>query len=136
MQTVVITGGSAGIGRAVAEIYAGRGCRIGLIARGEERLEDAAAELRSRGAGEVATVSADVAEADEVEAAAERCERELGPIDVWINDAMTTVYAPFVEMSAAEFERVTRVVYLGFVNGTRAALLRMRPRRRGGTPAL
>ncbi|HEX5796659.1 MAG TPA: SDR family oxidoreductase [Geminicoccaceae bacterium] len=131
MQTVVITGGSAGIGRAVAEIYAGRGCRIGLIARGEERLEDAAAELSGRGAAQVATVSADVAEASEVEAAAERLERELGPIDVWINDAMTTVYAPFVEMSAAEFERVTRVVYLGFVNGTRAALLRMRPRRRG-----
>jgi short-subunit dehydrogenase len=131
MQTVVITGGSAGIGRAVAESYAGRGCRIGLIARGEERLEDAAQALRSLGSPKVEVASADVAEAAQVEAAAERFEQELNPIDVWINAAMTTVYSPFIEMSAAEFERVTRVVYLGAVNGTRAALERMRPRRRG-----
>jgi short-subunit dehydrogenase len=131
MQTVVITGGSAGIGRTVAESYARRGCRIGLIARGEERLEDAAQALQGLGSPKVVVASADVAQAAEVEAAADRFEQELGPIDVWINNAMTTVYSPFVEMSAAEFERVTRVVYLGAVNGTRAALARMRPRRRG-----
>jgi len=131
MQTVTITGGSAGIGRAVAEIYARRGCRIGLIARGEEGLEAAAADLRGLGAAQVATASVDVAEASQVEPAAERFEQELGPLDVWVNDAMTTVYAPFIEMEAEEFERVTRVVYLGAVNGTRAALQRMRPRRAG-----
>jgi short-subunit dehydrogenase len=130
MQTVVITGGSAGIGRAVAEHYARRGCRIGLIARGEERLADAAVALRGLGSPAVEVASADVSGSAEVEAAADRFEA-LGPIDVWINAAMTTVYSPFVEMSAAEYERVTRVVYLGAVNGTRAALQRMRPRRRG-----
>jgi short-subunit dehydrogenase len=131
MQTVVITGGSAGIGRAVAESYARRGCRIGLIARGKERLEDAASALHGLGSPEVEIASADVSEAAEIEAAADRFEQALGPIDVWVNAAMTTVYSPFIEMSAAEYERVTRVVYLGAVNGTRAALGRMRPRRRG-----
>jgi short-subunit dehydrogenase len=131
MQTVVITGGSAGIGRAVAEIYARRGCRIGLIARGEERLQDAVLALQDLGSPGVAAAAADVSEAAHLEATADRFEQELGPIEVWINAAMTTVYSPFVEMSAAEFERVTRVVYLGAVNGTRAALERMRPRRRG-----
>ena len=131
MQTVVITGGSAGIGRAVAEIYARRGCRMGLIARGEDRLHAAAETLYERGSSKVEIAPADVAEAPEVEAAADRFEQTLGPIDVWINAAMTTVYSPFIEMSAAEYERVTRVVYLGAVNGTRAALERMRPRRRG-----
>jgi len=109
MQTVVITGGSAGIGRAVAEMYVGRGNRVGLIARGQERLHDAADALYWLGS----------------------CKVEIVPVDVWINAAMTTVYAPFVEMSAAEYERVTQVVYLGTVNGTRAALRRMRSRRHG-----
>jgi short-subunit dehydrogenase len=131
MRTVVITGGSAGIGRAVAEIYARRGWRIGLIARGEERLEAAGQALQNLGAPKVAIISADVAEASAVELAADRFEQELGPIDVWVNDAMTTVYAPFLELSADEFERVTRVVYLGAVNGTRAAMRRMRGRRTG-----
>jgi NAD(P)-dependent dehydrogenase (short-subunit alcohol dehydrogenase family) len=126
MQTVVITGGSAGIGRAVAEIYARRGCQIGLIARGEERLQDAALALQDLGSPGVAAVAADVSEAAQVEAVADRFEQELGPIEVWINAAMTTVYSPFIEMSAAEFERVTRVVYLGAVNGTRTALGRAR----------
>jgi short-subunit dehydrogenase len=131
MQTVVITGGSAGIGRAVAEIYAGRGDQVGLIARGEERLHHAADALYALGSSKVEIVPVDVVEDADVEAAAERFEQTLGPIDVWINAAMSTVYAPFVEMSAAEYERVTRVVYLGAVNGTRAALQRMRRRRRG-----
>ena len=131
MQTVVITGGSAGIGRAVAEIYAGRGDRIGLIARGEERLHEAAEALYELGSPTVESVPAAAAAAAVVGAAADRFEQELGPIDVWINAAMTTVYSPFIAMSAAEFERVTRVVYLGAGNGTRAALERMRPRRRG-----
>jgi short-subunit dehydrogenase len=131
MHTVVITGGSAGVGRAVAEIYARRGCRIGLIARGDERLYEAAEALYELGSPKVEIASADVADAAEVEAAADRFEQALGPIDVWVNAAMTTVYAPFIEMSAAEFERVTRVVYLGAVNGTRTALERMRPRREG-----
>ena len=131
MRTVVITGGSAGIGRAVAEIYARRGWRIGLIARGEERLEAAAQALQNLAAPKVAIISADVAEASEVETAADRFEQELSPIEVWVNDAMTTVYAPFLELSAGEFERVTRVCYLGAVNGTRAALRRMRARRSG-----
>ena len=131
MQTVVITGGSAGIGRAVAEIYAGRGDRVGLIARGEARLHEAADALQALGSSKAEIVPVDVVEDAEVDMAAEHFEQTLGPIDVWINAAMTTVYAPFVEMSAPEYERVTRVVYLGAVNGTRAALQRMRPRQRG-----
>ncbi|MGH6894966.1 MAG: SDR family NAD(P)-dependent oxidoreductase [Geminicoccaceae bacterium] len=131
MQTVVITGGSAGIGIAVAESCAGRGCRIGLIARGEERLEDAGRALRELGSPAVEVASADASEAAEVEAAADRFEQALGRIGVWVNAAMTTVYSPFVDMSAEEYDRVTRVVYLGAVNGTRAALKRTRPRRPG-----
>jgi NAD(P)-dependent dehydrogenase (short-subunit alcohol dehydrogenase family) len=93
MRSVVITGGSAGIGRAVAEIYACRGCRIGLIARGEERLQDAALALQSLGSPGVAA-AADVSEAAEVEAAADRFEHELGPIDVWINAVMMIAPQP------------------------------------------
>jgi short-subunit dehydrogenase len=110
MQSVVITGGSAGAGCAVAEAYAHRGCRIGLIARGRARLEDAASRLQELGAPAVEVASADVAEAAEVEAAADRFEQALGAIDVWVNAVMSTVYAPFVEMSANEYVRVTRVV--------------------------
>ena len=130
-KTVVITGGSAGVGRAVARIFARRGYKVGLIARGEERLEEALGELETMGAAKVHTVSADVADADAVDAAAEEFERELGPIEVWVNDAMLTIYGRFMDVDPAEFDRITDVTYLGQVNGTRAALKRMIPRDRG-----
>ena len=127
-QVVVITGGSAGIGRASARAFAAKGCAIGLIARGVERLDDARAELEARGA-RVHTVVADVADADAIEHAASAIETALGPITVWVNNAMATVYSCIREMEAAELRRVTEVTYLGAVNGTLAALRRMR----GGT---
>jgi short-subunit dehydrogenase len=131
VPTVVVTGGSAGVGRAVAELYAGRGARVGLIARDRERLAAAASALSDLGAAAVSVAAVDVADDEAVVGAAARFTRELGPPDVWVNAAMATVYAPFDRLAAAEFERVTRVVYLGTVNGTRAALGQMRPRGRG-----
>ena len=107
-KVVVITGGSAGVGRAIAREMASRGARIALIARGEDRLAATRDELQSHGA-EVIAISADVADATRVESAAERVERDLGPIDVWINNAMVTVLSPVAEMSAEEYDRVTRV---------------------------
>jgi len=129
-RTVVITGASAGVGRATVREFANRGVKIGLLARGSERLEAAAAEVRAAG-GIALPIRADVAHAEEVEAAAERIERELGTIDVWVNNAMVTVFSPFSELSAEEFHRVTEVTYLGTVYGTMAALKRMLPRDRG-----
>jgi short-subunit dehydrogenase len=110
--------------------FARQGCSVGLIARGTEGLEAAAAEVRREGMRAVA-VPADVADADAVERAADRIERDLGPIDVWVNVAMTTVYAPVAEIAPAEYKRATEVTYLGYVYGTMAALRRMRPRNRG-----
>ncbi|OHZ00124.1 SDR family oxidoreductase [Salinicola sp. MIT1003] len=129
-EVVVITGAGAGLGRATAREFARHGARLGLIARGQERLEAVKSEVEALG-GYAVAISADVADAAQVEQAAERIEAELGPIDIWVNDAMTTVFSPFYEMSAEEFKRVTEVTYLGNVNGTRAALKRMRPRDRG-----
>jgi len=129
-QTVVLTGASAGVGRATAREFARRGARIALVARNEDALEAAAAEVRRAG-GTPLIVPTDVAHADQVEAAAERTERELGPIDVWVNDAMASVFARVWDIEPAEFERVTQVTYLGAVYGTMAALKRMRPRNRG-----
>ena len=129
-MTVVITGGSAGVGRACARAFAARGYDVGLIARGEERLEDVAAEVRVLGRRAVA-VSADVADADAVEAATERFETELGPIDVWVNNAMTSIFAPIAETGPDELRRVTDVTYHGYVHGTMSALRRMRPRDQG-----
>jgi len=129
-EVVVITGASAGLGRAIAQRFARDGCAIGLIARGEERLESARAEVEALG-GTALALPLDVADPDAVEAAAERVERELGPIDVWINNAMVSIYSPIKETSAAEFRRVTEVTYLGYVNGTLSALKRMLPRDRG-----
>jgi NAD(P)-dependent dehydrogenase (short-subunit alcohol dehydrogenase family) len=129
-EVVVITGASAGLGRAIAQRFARDGCAIGLIARGEERLESARAEVEALG-GTALALPLDVADPDAVEAAAERIERELGPIDVWINNAMVSIYSPIKETSAAEFRRVTEVTYLGYVNGTLSALKRMLPRDRG-----
>jgi short-subunit dehydrogenase len=130
MSVVAITGASAGIGRAAARLFAERGYDVGLIARGGEGLEAAASEVKLAGARAHA-VRADVADADAVERAAQQIEDDLGPIDIWINDAMATVFGPFLDLEPDEFRRVTEVTYLGFVNGTRAALRRMVPRDRG-----
>jgi NAD(P)-dependent dehydrogenase (short-subunit alcohol dehydrogenase family) len=129
-RVVVVTGASAGIGRATVRELARRGARIGLIARGVERLEATAREVEELG-GRALVLPLDVADADAVEAAAERVERELGPIDAWINNAMTSVFAPIRETTPAEYERVTAVTYLGVVHGTLAALRRMQARDRG-----
>jgi short-subunit dehydrogenase len=129
-QTVAITGASAGIGRAAARLFAQRGDRLGLIARGQAGLEGAARDVEQAGGSAVA-VPADVADFAQVEAAARRIEDSLGPIDVWVNVAFASVFAPFAEITAEEFRRVTEVTYLGFVHGTMAALARMRERDRG-----
>ncbi len=127
---VVVTGATAGVGRATAREFAQRGCRLGLIARGREQLDATAAELRDMGA-EVCAVAADMADADAVERAATAIEQALGPIDIWVNNAMATVFAPVRETSPAEFRRATEATYLGTVNGTMAALKRMAARNRG-----
>jgi short-subunit dehydrogenase len=129
-QTVVLTGASAGIGRATAREFAKHGARIALVARNEDALRAAAEEVRREG-GTPLILPTDVADPEQVEAAAERTEAELGPIDVWVNDAMASVFARVWQVDPAEFERVTRVTYLGTVYGTMAALNRMRPRNRG-----
>ncbi len=129
-DVVVVTGAGAGVGRAVVREFAQDRASIGLIARGRARLEAARREVEESG-GRALVLPADVADADAIEQAADRVERELGPIDIWVNDAMTTVFAPFWEISPAEFKRVTEVTYLGFVYGTMAALKRMRARDRG-----
>ncbi len=123
-EVVVITGGSAGIGLAAARAFAARGDSIGLIARGAPRLAEAAASLQALGA-RVHTVSADVADAEAVEAAAREIETALGPITIWVNNAMATLYAPVRVADEAEIRRVTEVTYLGAVHGTKAALRRM-----------
>lgn len=128
--TVVITGASAGVGRACVRAFAERGYDVGLIARGQERLDDAAAEVRALGRRALA-VSADVADADAVEAATERIETELGPIDVWVNNAMASVFAPITKTRPDELRRVTDVTYHGYVHGTMSALRRMLERDRG-----
>lgn len=129
-RTVVITGASAGLGRAAARAFAARGCRVALLARGVERLRAAAEEVEAAG-GRALILPADVADAAAVENAAEAAERELGPIEVWVNCAMATIFAPFEAITPEEFRRATEVTYLGYVYGTQAALRRMRPRNRG-----
>ena len=129
-QTVVITGASGGVGRTVARKYGKRGANVALLARGEAGLEGAREEIEAAG-GHALSIPTDVADPDQVEAAADKIESELGPIDVWINDAMVTVLAPSWEVTPEEFKRVTEVNYLGVVNGTLAALHRMRPRHHG-----
>jgi short-subunit dehydrogenase len=127
---IVVTGASAGVGRATALEFARRGCHVAILARNEARLEAAAEELRRYGVGALPIV-VDVAEAEAVEAAAERVEEELGPIDVWVNNAMATIFAPFQRINPEEFRRGTAVTYLGQAHGTMAALERMRRRDRG-----
>jgi short-subunit dehydrogenase len=129
-KVVAVTGASAGVGRATVRELARRGADVGLIARGEERLHAAAQEVREHGR-RACVVPADVADAQQVESAAERIEAELGPIDVWINVAMTAVLAEVTETTPEEFKRVTEVTYLGSVHGVQAALKRMLPRDRG-----
>lgn len=129
-EVVVITGASSGIGRALTRAYAARGARIGLIGRGEPGLEGARREVEQAGARAL-VLQLDVADAAAVDAAAERVEAELGPIDTWINNAMVSVFSPVRQMEADEYRRVTEVTYLGYVHGTLAALRRMLPRDRG-----
>jgi len=129
-QVVVVTGASAGVGRAVVREFARRGADVALIARGEDGLRAAAREVEAAG-GRALVLAADVADQQAVEAAADAVERELGPIDVWVNNAMASVLAPLAEVTPEEFRRVTEVTYLGYVWGTMAALRRMRPRDRG-----
>jgi len=129
-EIVVITGASAGVGRATVREFARHCAHIGLLARGRDGLEGARREVEAAG-GKALVLPTDVADAAQVEAAAERVERELGPIDIWVNNAMTSVFSPIKQMTAEEFHRVTEVTYLGYVYGTLAALKRMLPRDRG-----
>jgi NAD(P)-dependent dehydrogenase (short-subunit alcohol dehydrogenase family) len=129
-RTVVVTGASAGVGRATARAFARRGDRVALVARAGDQLEATARDVRAAG-GTPLELACDVADAEAVEAAAARAEAELGPIDVWVNGAMVAVLAFSWDVRADEFRRVTEVVYLGTVNGTLAALSRMRGRDRG-----
>ncbi|HEY1225708.1 MAG TPA: SDR family oxidoreductase [Ramlibacter sp.] len=127
---VVVTGGSAGLGRAIAREFARQGAHVAVIARERTRLEETRRELATHGVQSVA-IEADVADAAQVEAAASRVEQELGPIDIWVNNAMVTMVAPVAQMKPDEFKRISDVTYLGTVWGTMAALRRMRPRNRG-----
>ena len=118
------------MGRAIARAFAARGAAVALIARGTDRLAAAEREIRDAG-GRALALAADVSDAAGLEAAADRVERELGPIDVWVNNAMVSVFSPVKEMTAEEYRRVTEVTYLGYVHGTLAALRRMLPRDAG-----
>lgn len=129
-QNVVITGASAGIGRATAQHFGSRGANVTLLARGEAGLQGAVRDVEEAG-GRALAVPTDMADYGAVEAAAGRAEQRFGPIDLWINVAFVSVFAPFDEISPQEFRRVTEVAYLGFVHGTRVALDRMKPRNHG-----
>jgi len=129
-EVVVITGASAGVGRATARVFAQQGAHIGLLARGRDGLEGARREVENAG-GQALVLPVDVAHAERVEAAAEAVEQRFGPIDIWINNAMVSVFSPIKEMLPEEFKRVTEVTYLGYVHGTLAGLKRMLPRDRG-----
>jgi NADP-dependent 3-hydroxy acid dehydrogenase YdfG len=129
-EVVVITGATAGVGRATAEEFARRGARIGLIARGIERLAATKEEVQRLG-GQAIELPCDVADSPAVEEAATAVEKAFGPIDIWVNNAMTSVFSPLKDMTADEFRRVTEVTYLGVVWGTMAALRRMLPRNAG-----
>lgn len=129
-RVVVVTGASAGIGRATAVEFGKHGWRVALLARGRAGLEGAREDIERVGA-QAMIVETDVADHAQVEAAAERIEQECGPIEVWVNNAMATIFSDFLEVSPDDFRRSTEVTYLGAVWGTRTALLRMKPRDRG-----
>src|SRR5215212_2586251 len=129
-EVVVITGASAGVGRATAREFARHGAKVALLARNEDGLEGARQEVETAG-GEALPIPTDVSDPEQVEAAAERVERELGPIDVWVNDAIAVIFSPFKDIELEDFKRSTEVCYLGTVYGTKAALKRMLPRDRG-----
>ena len=129
-RVVVVTGASAGLGRAIARAFGARGAVVGLIARGKDGLVAAESEIRDAG-GRAIALPADVSDAAAVQGAAERVEREVGPIDVWVNNAMVSVFSPVKEMRPEEYRRVTDVTYLGYVHGTLAALHHMLPRDAG-----
>jgi NAD(P)-dependent dehydrogenase (short-subunit alcohol dehydrogenase family) len=129
-QVVVVTGASGGIGRAVARAYGARGCSVALLARGAQGLEGAERDVKAAG-GKPLPIEIDVAHAQQVQAAAERVESEMGPIDVWVNVAFTSVFSPFDQIEPDEYKRVTEVSYLGYVYGTMAALKFMKSRDRG-----
>ena len=129
-KIVAITGASAGVGRATVRSFAERGATIGLLARGEDGLKAARREVEAAGGGAI-DLPCDVSDADAVEQAADAIERELGPIDIWVNNAMVGVFDEFLDVGPEDFRRVTDVTYLGAVNGTRSALRRMTARDRG-----
>jgi NAD(P)-dependent dehydrogenase (short-subunit alcohol dehydrogenase family) len=129
-QVVVVTGASAGVGRATALAFARRGARVALLARGHDGLDGAREQVEAAGARAL-VLRTDVADPEQVENAARAAEDELGPIDVWVNNAMTTVFAPLSDISPDEFRRATEVTYLGTVHGTMSALKRMRRRECG-----
>lgn len=126
-EVVVITGASAGVGRAAVREFARNGASIGLLARGVDGLEAARREVESFG-GRALVLPTDVADPEQVERAAQEVESKLGPIDIWVNNAMASVFSPIKQMTPEEFKRVTEVTYLGYVYGTLAALKRMLPR--------
>jgi NAD(P)-dependent dehydrogenase (short-subunit alcohol dehydrogenase family) len=129
-QVVVVTGASAGLGRAIVRAFAREGAHIGLLARGRDGLEGARRDVEDL-RGQALIIPVDVADAEGIERAAEEVEQEFGPIDIWVNNAMVSVFSPVKEMTPEDYKRVTEVTYLGVVYGTLAALKRMLPRNRG-----